>query len=240
MSRFRTLRTHGGFVLAEAVVAGTLALVVIQVAWGAVAVQSAVAGRAVQRAQILDEARLVRHLLAIELGQGRGGVDWRSGGDTLRLRAFRGAALDCAAPSAQGWLAMVSGYRALDPAKDSALIFTDAGEWRASRVVYRGSAGGSACSPLPGFAVARLVLDPPRPDALAALWFERGAYRPADGTLRYRSGLSGWQPLISAVLDTDSTRMVATNPNTLEVRFRWEGEGDSSRVRSWTHRGLER
>lgn len=233
------MRGSGGFALAEAIVAGTLALLVIQVVWWVVAVQSAVASRVVREARVLDEARLVRHLLATEAGQGRGGMDWFLDGDTLRLRGFRGVAVACHSQDGAAWLAALSGFRAPDPAKDSALVLAASGRWEVSRIARRGSAAGGACRPPPGFATEALVLDPPRPGALAALWFERGAYRFAGGTLRYRPGRAGWQPVTTASIDTDSTRVEIRNPNVLEVRSWWQG-GDSLRSRSWTHRGLER
>ncbi len=236
----RGTRGRGGFALAEAIVAGTLALLVTQVAWWVVAVQSVVASRVVQEAQILDEARLVRHLLGTEVGQGRGGVDWFLAGDTLHLRGFRGVALACQGQGSEGWAATLSGFRVPDPAKDSAVVLTASGRWEVSRIVRRRSASGSACRPPAGFSAEALVLDPPRPGAVAALWFERGAYRFSGSTLRYRPGRAGWQPVTTASIDTDSTRLGAEDPNVLEVRSWWKSGADSLRTQSWTNRGLER
>ncbi len=227
-------RRNKGFVLAEAVVGGTLLLLLIQVAWWVTTVQSAVANRIVGEAMILDETRLVRHVLATEVGQGRGPTDWSANGGVLELRAFRGIGFVCRSQPAAGWGVAVSGYRAPDPDKDSVMVFTEAGGWQLSGLAGRAGAGSLDCQDVPGFSAEVWTLDPPRPDGVAALYFERGAYRFSAGAFRYRVGTSGWQPLTSADIATDSTGLTSVGTTGLAARVVWEEAVAPSQGFSWT------
>ena len=89
--------------MTELVVAGTLLLVVVQVVWWVTAVQGRVATRVVTGARMLDETRLIHHLLSVEVGNGEGRGDWHVTGRELHLRAFRGAGFGCRIQPANGW-----------------------------------------------------------------------------------------------------------------------------------------
>ena len=91
----RSVQQRGGFALTEAIVAATLLLMLVQVSWWVTAVQSVVGMRVVTGARILDETRLIHHVITAEVGQGSGGVDWIVDNGELHLRAFRGTAFRC-------------------------------------------------------------------------------------------------------------------------------------------------
>ena len=232
------MRRRGGFVLAEAIVAGTLLLMVVQVAWWTTAVQSTVAARVVNGLRILDETRLVHHVLTSEVGQGRGGVDWTVADDVLRLRAFRGTAFRCHVQPAQGLAVAVSGHRAPDPAKDSVLVLGRDGAWRSAALVGRSRRRGVDCQSLAGFETEVWRLDPPQPGMLVATYFERGAYRFANGAFRYRRGNGGWQPLTGEGIVVDSAGLVPAGANGVAVLVTWRGPSPLPPSFRWTSRGL--
>ena len=233
----RSERGNRGFALAEAVVGGTLLLLLVQVAWAITAVQGKVASRIVGESLILDEARLVHHLLATETGQGLGRTDWGVQGDALELRAFRGVGLRCRAQPNTGWGVAASGYRAPDPDKDSVLVFTETAGWQLSGLQHRARSSGLDCQEVPGFATEVWTLDPPRPDAVAAVYFERGAYRFSADAFRYRVGNGGWQPLTSTGIESDSASLAPEGANGLSARVVWDDPALPSRTLAWTVRG---
>lgn len=226
-----------GSTLAEAVVAGTLLLLLVQVAWGITAVQGAVAGRIVGESLILDETRLVHHVLATEIGHGLGWTDWSVLGDALELRAFRGIALRCRTQPNTNWGVAVSGYRAPDPGKDSVLVFSGTAGWQLSDLRRRTRNSGLDCQDIPGFSTEAWTLDPPRPDAVAAVYFERGAYRFSAGAFRYRVGNGGWQPLTSTGIASDSSGLFPNGTDGLSTRVVWDDPALPSRTLTWTVRG---
>ena len=226
-----------GFAIAEVVVGGTLLLLLVQVAWGIIAVQATVAGRIVGENLVLDEARLVHHLLATEVGQGLGWTDWSVPGDALELRAFRGVGLRCRTQPDTGWGVAVSGYRAPDPDKDSVLVFSETAGWQPSRLQRRARSSGLDCQDIPGFATEIWTLDPPRPGAVAAMYFERGAYRFSADAFRYRVGNGRWQPLTSTGIASDSASLHTNGTNRLLARVVWDDAALPPRTLSWTVRG---
>ena len=228
---------NSGFALAEAVVAGTLMLLLVQVAWGITAVQGTAAGRIAAENLILDETRLIRHVLATEVGHGLGRTDWSVLGDALELRAFRGVGLRCSAQRPAGWRVAVSGYRAPDPAKDSVLVFSETAGWQLSGLQRRARGVGLECQDIRGFSTEVWTLDPPRPDAVAAVYFERGAYRFSARAFRYRVGNGRWQPLTSTGIASDSAALAAKGANGLSARVVWNDKALPSRTVSWTVRG---
>lgn len=227
-------RRNRGFALVEAVVAGTLLLLLVQVAWLLTAVQSAAATRVIAEAAILDQARLVRHVLSTEVGQGWEPTDWSVDGNVLELRAFRGIGFRCSVQPSAGWGVAVSGYRAPNPDKDSVLVFSEAGDWQLSRLVRRTGAGSLDCQDIPGFSTEVWTLDPPHPDAVAGVYFERGAYRFSAGAFRYRAGNGGWQPLTSTGIATDSASLIMAGANGLAAEVVWEDVAAPPRAFSWT------
>lgn len=227
-----------GFVLTEVIVAGTLLLLVVQVAWWVTATHSVVGTRVVARARMLDETRLVHHLLSTEVGHGEGRGDWEVNGGELHLRAFRGVGFACRTQPASGWGVAVAGYRRPDSDKDSALVLSDDGSWRPSALERSSRTGTLDCQELDGFSTEIWFLDPPRPRGVAALYFENGAYRFSNYAFRYRIG-NRWQPLTDAGIAVDSSAIVPAGADGVEVLLAW-GRPDpvrpSTRWKVWARR----
>lgn len=226
-------RGNTGFAVTEAVVAGTLLLLIIQVSWWVTAVQSAAATRIVGEARILDENRLIHHLLVTEVGHGLAQTDWSVGAGVLALRAFRGVGFACRTQPDDGWGVATSGYRSPDPDKDSVLVFSEESGWQVSRLAGRAAAGSLDCQDVPGFSTAVWSLDPPRPGALAGVYFERGQYRFSSGAFRYRVGSGGWQPLTSTGIADDSTTLDPAGANGVAARVLWTDIGAPSGSVAW-------
>ena len=237
MSRFAG--RHHGFVLAEAIVAGTLLLLVVQVAWWATAVQSLVATRVVEGARMLDETRLIHQVLATEIRHGEPGGDWMVDRGDLNLRAFRGIGFTCRTQPADGWGVAVAGYRYPDSDKDSVLVLSGDGRWRPSALVRRTRQAGLDCQQLAGFSTEVWILDPPPSRPLAAIYFERGAYRVSSDAFRYRRGQGGWQPLTGTGIAAGSSVLLAAGARGLEARVDWEDPSPihpSFRWKMWPRR----
>ncbi len=233
----RSTRRRGGFAVTEAIVAATLLLMVVQISWWVTAVQSLVGTRVVTGARILDETRLIHHVITAEVGQGRGGVDWIVDNGELHLRAFRGTAFRCHSQPAQGLAVAVAGYRAPDPAKDSVLALSLDGLWRSSALVRRSRRGIPECQDPEGFLPEVWHLDPPRPDAVVATYYERGAYRFSNGAFRYRRGNGGWQPLTGEGIAVDSADLVPAGPDGVSTQVTWRGSSPLPPSFRWTSRG---
>ena len=80
------------------------------------------------------------------------------------------------------------------------------------------------------------TLDPPRPGALAASYFERGGYRFSSGAFRYRAG-SRWQPLSINGIEGDSTWIRGGPAGAVTPQVSWAGDGsadDPGRAVTWT------
>ena len=213
-------RRHG-FALAEVIVAGTLLLLVVQVAWWTAATQSLVATRVVAGARMLDETRLIHQVLATEIRHGEAGEDWMIDGGDLSLRAFRGIGFTCRTQPADGWGVAVAGYRFADSDKDSVLVLSTDGRWRPSALVRRSRGPGLDCQQVTGFSTEVWILDPPPSRPVAGLFFERGAYRLASDAFRYRRGRGGWQPLTGTGLAADSSVLLDPGDESLEARVTW-------------------
>lgn len=234
----RSAPLRAGFVLTEAVVAATLLLLVVQVSWWVTAVQSVVATRVVSGARILDETRLVNHVLTSEVSQGRAGIDWVVDNGELHLRAFRGTAVRCHTQPSEGLGVAVSGYREPDPDKDSVLVLTPDGRWTPAALVARGRKAGLECQAPSGFRTEIWRLDPPQPEALVGAYFERGAYRFSDGAFRYRRGGSGWQPLTGTGIAVDSAELAPAGVDGVAARITWQGSNPLPPSFRWTSWGL--
>lgn len=221
---------RGGFMTAEAVVAATLLLLLIQATWSVVAVQGGAAVRVVEGARVLEETRLVGHVLGLEVRPGLAGRDWSVAGGELRLRAFRGLGFACPGQPPAGWGVNVSGHRNPDPDKDSVLVVTAQGVWRTAALARRSRGRNLNCPTAVGFAPQAWRLEPAVADAVAGLYFERGSYRLSDGAFRYRRG-SRWQPLTSAGLAMDSTALSAVGGG-VGVRLDWKSRDGSAQGRA--------
>jgi len=231
-------RRNTGFAVTEAVVAGTLFLLIVQVAWWVTAVQSATATRIVDEARIMDENRLIHHLLVTEVGHGRAQTDWNADANALALRAFRGVGFACSTQPDDGWGVATSGYRSPDPGKDSVLLFSVETGWQVSRLVGVAGAGSLECQDVAGFSNAIWSLDPPRPGALVGVYFERGQYRFSSGAFRYRVGASGWQPLTSTGIADDSTTLGPAGATGVSARVMWTDTDAPSGSVAWKAWGL--
>lgn len=195
----RRLASRAGFGLVEAIVALALASVLIALVAASVRNGARAARHAGATADAADAVRASALLLAAELRALEPRADLSgTGSDSLHLRAFRGIAIPC--DTAQGGL--VTRYRGLrqpDPAKDSILLLTPAGE---SVVALTGVAVSGGCTARPGERVLRLNAAPKPPAGTELLAvFESGAYHLSGAALRYRRGAGGRQPLTADVLD---------------------------------------
>lgn len=234
-----SVRGPRGFVLTEVIVAGTLLLLLVQVAWWVTAVQSAVGTRVVAGARILDEARLIHHLLSTEVGHGESAGDWGVSGRELHLRAFRGVGLSCRTQPASGWGVAVAGYRRPASDKDSVLVLSEDGSWLPSALARSSRTGTLDCQGLDGFSTEIWLLDPPRPRGVAALYFESGAYRFSDGAFRYQIGNRRWQPLTDLGIAVDSSAFVDAGVDGVGVHVTWGGLDpirSSTRWKVWARR----
>lgn len=202
MNQRRRRGASGGFTLAELLVAVLLSYLLVALALGSVARQRSLLRLLGERADRLAAARTARHLLGEEARAAAGDGAWSVGEDSLALRAFRGHALPCGAPSGPRELRVSAvGVRAPDPEKDSVLLVRASGAVVMLALTDR-SPTSSPCAGAGGTA-ERWVLSGPVPlDVTAARWFERGAYHLSAGALRYRRGLGGRQPLTPEVLKT--------------------------------------
>jgi len=234
-----SVRRSRGFALAEVIVAGTLLLLVVQSAWWVTAVQSRIASRVVAGAGTLDEARLIHHLLAVEVGHGEGSGDWEVNAGELHLRAFRGVGFACRGQPANGWGVLTGGYRFPDSDKDSVLVFSGDGSWRPSALVRRSRTGTLDCQQLAGFSTEIWTLDPPRHRPIAALYFENGAYRFSNDAFRYRTRNRRWQPLTGTGIAADSSGVAPSGPGAVEARVAWrrpEAVRPPDRWKVWARR----
>ena len=192
-------RGRGGATLVELLLALLLSAVLLGAVAHLLRTQMAVVRDLARRGEVLEAERLVRQIVPREVRVGRHGRDWALGssGD-LSLRAFRALLRPCpGSPAGRVVEGTVEGLRAPDPSKDSALVLSSFGEW--TRVDLRGAEPGTGeCGP---GSVWRLSVDPPVPEPVLLRIFERGEYSLRDGTLRYRRGRSGRQPLTAGVLD---------------------------------------
>lgn len=173
----------------------------VLVAWFFAVVMAGIAGFATSQGRLAalqrDRVRLAEAVRtgAVILGaelRYLAGDDLVLGGDSARIRAFRGGGPVC---RHEGAIVHVHyrGVRAPEPDKDSVLVVGTSAE----RAVALLSAGPStACD-----GSLRLVLAEPTVEAPAvALVFETGAYSLSGGAIRYRRGHGGRQPLTEALL----------------------------------------
>ena len=154
--------------------------------------QSVVATRVVTGARILDETRLIHHVLASEIGQGQAGLDWRIQQGELHLRAFRGMGFGCGKQTRQ-WLGSrrngAPGFRREQGFRG--LVLSGDGSWRGATLTRVSRARNIDCQEVPGFSPEIWYLDPPVVHPLAGLYFERGAYRFSDGAVPVPEGPRG-------------------------------------------------
>jgi prepilin-type N-terminal cleavage/methylation domain-containing protein len=199
------VRGGRGFTLVEVLIALLLSLFLVHAALDALWRLDAARKRISARTDALVALRVSRHVLRRETRHGIEGTDWVAGGDSLSIRAFRGAAVVCGPdPASTDIVVSYRGDRAPDPTKDSVLLVSAAGA-RTVRALVGTAAASTPCAVLDsaGAAVWRLEVPPPR-DVVAAKLFERGSYHMSGAALRYRRGPGGRQPLTPEVLAATS------------------------------------
>jgi hypothetical protein len=197
----------------------------VLVAWLFALVMAAIAGLATQQGRLaaLQQDR-VRFEDAVRTGAVILGSELRPltyqdlsvGGDSVRIRALRGAGPVCAVDGTAVHV-RYRGTRAPEPDKDS-LLLVGAG-WEAPAAVVTATQS-SAC----GGSVRFLLHSPPSVAPALALVFETGAYSAFGGAIRYRRGQGGRQPLTEAVLRDMSLYSVPGG-----VRLRVRPDPDSLR-----------
>lgn len=200
--------SRAGLSAVELVVALVLLAGLVGGSWRVFASQRRAAEELRARTEVLDADRAVRVILAAELAAGVPGRDWwLRQADVVELRAFRGWAARCAGAD-RGIDEIVVAYRGMrlpDPEKDSVLALLPDGRWSVAALVGRTGLApecpGTTELPAPDARIEAWRLDPPLPDAILLRTFERGSYHLEDGSLRYRRGAAGRQPLTPPVLD---------------------------------------
>jgi len=201
----RSSETAGASVI-EAVVALLVGLLVLQLGLSTLAHFRSTQRDLVERADALVTLRIGRHVMRRELRHGVPGRDWIAEGDSVSLRAFRGAAAVCVSDTVSAQLVVsYRGDRAPDPSKDSVLLLGRDGT-SVPRALVGAGVSPSPCVGPGGGEAQRWTLDQPAPpETVAARIFERGSYHLSGAALRYRRGASGRQPLTPEVLSAATT-----------------------------------
>lgn len=178
-----------------------LLVLLVNLSWSVLSAARGTAARLTDRAEALGLERVGWHVLSREIAAGVPGRDWALASErVLPLRAFRGVAQLCGGASAAGGgLVRPQGMRDADPEKDSLLLLTTDGAWRAAKLTGR-LAAGNGC----GGGVEIWSWHPPVADVLLARLFESGSYHLEDRAIRYRLGAAGRQPLTEERLDAGS------------------------------------
>lgn len=153
------------------------------------------------RVRTQELVRTTRVVLRAELRHGLPAQVLAGGGDSLRVRAARGAGVVCLIDGAD-LLVAYRGVRQPEPDKDSVLLVGPEGIITADAI--RSAAPSDRCGG------SLRIRSGPGADGLdgdagtIAVVFEGGVYQVADGALRYRRGAGGRQPLTEALLDRRS------------------------------------
>lgn len=219
--------------LLEALIALLLGVVVVSLAGRTLLHVTDVAREAVSRDDRLVARRVARLTLRSELSALAPGDVRSDGGDSLRIRAIRGAGRICVIES-NAVVVDLTGSRATDPEKDSLELVGPLGSLRTVDVISATWAPGE-CGPTPLGRPARLestgLIDT---DLIFARVFETGAYHLSRGALRYRRGRGGRQPLTPQVWSRGSALSLEEGWVRVSIH---EASRDSSTisllVRSW-------
>lgn len=183
----------------EALLALLLGGAILFSALGLLSAQRRSAERLIAQGEGLLARRVIRTVLGEELRRGVEGRDWVApGGDSVRLRVFRGLAFMCPSGRPNRFLVRYRGSRLPNARKDSALVLGPAGRWRAVDLIARRPTM-LTCPGAPSEAVELWVLTPSVPGAVVARLFETGSYHLSGGAFRYRRGRGGRQPLTPQV-----------------------------------------
>lgn len=205
------MSTRAGATLVEVLVALLVGLLLAVLSLELLARARTAQRNLTARAETLAAIRVARHVLRSELRVAEPGRDFTSAGDSLGLRAFRGAGAVCPdRPAPEELLVAYEGLRGPDPEKDSVLILLGDGRWWPARLLDAAPTS-LACSAAPQASVQRWRLSAvPPPGAALARVFERGSYHVSGGAVRYRRGAGGRQPLTPEVLDERLSHLVSS------------------------------
>lgn len=185
-----------GFTLVELLGSLLLLMVVVQGAWTVLARHRRAAEHTGAVAEGLETVRTLSWLLPQEFSGGRPGEDWwTEGGDSVRLRAFRGWGLvQTGRADPPRVTVCFRGVRSPNPEKDSVLMMDREGSWRAYGLQGRVKKE-EGCEGWAGSWVEEWLLDAEAEGWMVGRIFERGSYHISDGALRYRRGNGGRQPM---------------------------------------------
>ena len=228
----RSSEPRRGATVVEALVSLLLTFLIVELVWGLAAAARRAVVRLMEAEEALVTERVGWHVLQAEVRGGVPGRDWEVlDGTVLPVRAFRGVAEPCAEVSSSGAVVRYRGIRLPEPDKDSVLVLTGGGAWRAVRLASR-EAGGEACGAYEGGRVERWTWEPPVEGPLLLRLYERGSYHLEDGAVRYRIGRGGRQPLTPEALAPDGSGFSRGPGGAPTVRFRVR-VGEEG-VREWT------
>lgn len=202
---------RSGASVPELLVALTLGLFVVHLAWTTLRALDRLEARARARGDAALSARVVRSVLRGELAHGVPERDWWATDDSLSLRAFRGVGVVCApvADSASTFLVAWSGERLPEPAKDSLEVVGADGSVGHADLLGASPSTDACPRGEPGEAVLALTAagpHPARPVAVRA--YERGSYHLTTSAFRYRVGAGGRQPLTPEVWATGTAWII--------------------------------
>lgn len=214
---------RAGVTLVESVIVLLLLLLVLGTVWTVTAGMGRAAAELADRGESLATTRAASWILQEELEGVLAPRDLSPpAGDSFSIRAFRGAAVVCAARESAELVVGWSGVRDPDSSKDSVLALRSDGTWTASALAARGPGFGS-CAPTDRMTEERWTLDPPAQDAVLLRFFERGSYHLTDDAFRYRIGAGGRQPLTPPTIDPDRSALTVAAPGRIVLRVGTRG-----------------
>ena len=197
-------RRRRGMTLVEAVVGVFLGAMVVTLAVRTLLQTASVARDTLVRDDRLTARRIARLTLRSELSALASGEARSSGGDSLSVRAVRGAGRVCQT-GADELVVDLQSVRSPEPGKDSVELIGPLGSLRTvdlidSRVLPDG------CGQIPAGKPTALRSAGHIPsETIFVRLFETGSYHLPDGALRYRRGEGGRQPLTPVVWDPSSS-----------------------------------
>jgi len=220
-------RCRAGYTLAEMTVAAACLSLLLLLSTRVLAEVASAATGLQERGSWLQAARTARWVLRSELGSGEAGRDWLLlAPDSVGLRAFRGLALVCSAPSDSTFVVRVRSARIPDPGKDSVLALREDGRWVVGRLASTASASSGCPDPTAGRSEVWRIEGFPETAGRGGVpvmlrLFESGSYHVGGATLRYRRGGGGAQPLTEPVLR--GARLVEDTAAGLAAGFQIDG-----------------
>ncbi|MDG2283469.1 MAG: hypothetical protein P8L45_10120 [Longimicrobiales bacterium] len=195
----------GGTTVLEVFVAMLLGTLLVTLAGQALLHAVDVSRASIERDDRVVADRIARLILRSELNALAPAEIRSTGGDSIRLRAVRGAGRVCAIGVDSSVVVDLQTHRAPDPAKDSLSLVGPLGGLLVLGLASITPAPGE-CGAAPEGRPVRLRTEGSVEYPMVFLRvFETGAYHLARGALRYRIGGGGRQPLTPEVWDEAST-----------------------------------